>query len=352
MSQHTYAVPESVRQGEGKIPAPRSGAGVGRAPRSRARTRALAVLSTLLALLLPALPAAAAVSDPADAEGGFLLRLGGDAVVASSESVGAVVVVEGDASVAGLVGAVVVVNGTATLMGATVGTLVVVDGDAVLGEGTVVTEDVVLANSVIKEDGSVRIEGDVVEDLSAFRRAGDVFDVVFNIFGVLFALGGALLTLGAAALFAAIAPRTLRSATAAIKGEPGGVALSGVLFWFALPAVAVAALLTVVGAPTAFAIWFVVLPATAAAGYLVTGFWIGQLLMARGGMPHHPYGQALLGTVLLLAVGLVPFLGALVTFAASLVGGSALVLLAWREFRSRGSGDATPSSPPQPPATT
>jgi hypothetical protein len=68
-----------------------------------------------------------------------------------------------------------------------VGTLVVVGGDAVLADGTVVTGDVVLPNSKASNDGSVRIDGDIVQDLglAAFQRA-------FSIFNVVLAIGGAL----------------------------------------------------------------------------------------------------------------------------------------------------------------
>lgn len=45
-----------------------------------------------------------------------------------------------------------------------------------------------------------------------------------------------------------------------------------------MPLAAVALLLTVIGAPTAFAIWAVGLPV---AGYLVCAIWIGQLLADR-----------------------------------------------------------------------
>ena len=281
----------------------------------------------LIAAALPALPAAAAVSDSAGTDGGVLVRVAGDVAVPASRSVDVVVVVQGDLSLEGKVEVVVVVDGTAALTGATVGTLVVVGGEAVLRDGTVVTGDVVLPNSTMDRDGSSRIDGEVVTDLSGFQRALTFVNIVL-------AVGGALLTILAALLLAAIAPGTVRSAVTAIRADTGRVAIGGLVFWLALPLAAVPLLLTVVGAPTALAIWLLVLPAVAFAGYIVSAIWIGQLIVDRRGERHHPYVAALVGTALLLAVGLIPFLGGLVGFAAAIVGGSALALTAWRSFRS------------------
>ncbi len=302
----------------------------------------LGAVVAVLVLALSASAASAASAEAGDGAGGLLLRVDGDVVVGPTQSLGAVVVIQGDATVEGVVDAVVVVSGTAVLRGATVGTLVVVDGIAELSEGSVVSGDAVLPNSSMKNDGSGVIEGTVTTDVAAFRRALDVLSVV----NVVVAIGGVLLTLVAALVFAGIAPGTTRAATSAISGDPGHVALSGLLFWIALPVVAIALLLTVIGAPTAFAIWVVVLPLVGGAGYLVTGIWIGQLLVDRHRERHHPYVPALLGTAILLGAGLIPILGAVVSLVAVLVGGSALALLAWRSVRSSQSPLVAVGGPP------
>ncbi len=281
----------------------------------------------LLMLVAPALPAYAATG-PADVQEGVLVRVAGDAQVPASEAIGVVVVVQGDLVIEGTAAVVVVVDGTATLRGASVETLVVVNGAAVLTEGAVVNGDVVIPSSTITDDGSTRIGGSVVDDLSGLSTAFRILDVVLSI-------GGAIVTVLAALLFAALAPRSVRSAASVVAAQPGQVALSGLLFWIALPLVAVGLLLTVIGAPTAFAIWVAVMPAVAFAGYLVCAIWLGDVLVDRRRERAHPYGAALLGTAILLLVGLVPIFGALVGLAAALVGGSALALLGWRAFRSR-----------------
>lgn len=305
--------------------------GVGPAsPRRRRRVGpVLSLVSALLLMLLgSALPAHAAETATADSREGVLVRVAGDVLLSASEAIGVVVVVQGDLVVEGTAGVVVVVDGTATLRGASVEVLVVVDGAAVLTEGTVVSGDVVIPGSKLTDDGSARINGSVIDDLSGLSTAFRILDVVLTI-------GGAIVTVLAALLLAALAPGTVRSATSAVRAQPGQVALSGVLFWIALPLVAAGLLITVIGAPTAFAIWAVVMPAVGFVGYLVCAIWLGEVLVDRRRERSHPYGAALLGTAILLLVGLVPILGALVGLAAALVGGSALALLAWRAFRSR-----------------
>lgn len=315
-------------------------------PRGRAVAGVLGLLIALLTLLVPAVPAAAVVGAPADSEDGLLLRINGDAGLGASESVGAAIVVQGDLTVLGEAKVVVVVNGTATLQGARVGTLVVVDGAAVLRSGTVVTGDVVVPNSTVAVDGTSWIDGDIVDDLSGFNRAFSAFNVVFS---VAFAVGAALVTLIGALVFAAIGPGTARAAIRGIRADAGRVALSGLVFWIALPLLGVPLLLSVIGAPTAFAIWFVVLPGVAFLGYLVTGIWIGQLLVDRQGERHHPYAAAALGTVILIGVGIIPLAGALVALAASLVGGSALAWTAWQAVQSGQAPRAPQPAPMSPP---
>ncbi len=331
------------RRSEVRRPAPRRG---------RLGRSLLAVVGALAFMLLAAaLPASAATTGSADSQQGVLVRVAGDVQVPASETIDVVVVVQGDLTMEGTATVVVVVNGTATLRGASVETLVVVDGAAVLSEGTIVSGDVVVPSSTITDDGSTRIDGSVVDDLSGFTTVFRILDVVLTI-------GGAIVTVLAALLFAAIAPRTIRSATSAVRTQPGQVALSGLLFWIALPLLAVALLISVIGAPTAFAIWVGLMPAVAFAGYLVSAIWLGELLVDRRRERAHPYAAALLGAVILVLVGLVPILGALVGLVAALVGGSALVLLAWRAFRSRkdtsavagqvGSAGTGPAWPPGP----
>jgi hypothetical protein len=261
----------------------------------------------LLAVLMLAVPATALAQGSDGGDDGVLFRIAGDTVVEEGDSPDAVVVISGDLAVAGDAGAVVVINGSVVLSGATVDTLVVVSGDALLGEGSEVTGDVVLFSSTLVQEENTTIGGSIVEGFE-----------------------GAIVS---ALVSAAVAPRSTRATTKAIMTDFGAVVLAGVVFWLGLPVASVLILITIVGIPVALTVWFVVLPLMGFLGLLVSGIWIGDLIIARGRGEGHPYLAAFLGTLLLVIVGMVPVFGGMLITLASLLGGSALALVAWRNFR-------------------
>ena len=96
----------------------------------------LAILAAAV-LLVSLAGAAAAADDALDHTGRFIFVAGGDVDVPADEQADAVLVIGGDASVAGTVNALIVVNGTATLTGATVESLTIIAGEANLVAGSV-----------------------------------------------------------------------------------------------------------------------------------------------------------------------------------------------------------------------
>ncbi len=288
------------------------------------RRRLLVLFGVLVALLF--VPAAAFAQTQTDEEG-VLLRINGSAAIGPDEDVGAAVVVSGDLLVEGLARAVVVVDGTITIDGGEVDTLVVVRGTANLANGAVITGDVFLTESNLNDDGTGEVRGSINRDVEGFL-------VAFWIFGLLLAIGLGILAILGALTFAGVAPDTARRAGSAIRGDFGKVVLAGLGLWIGVPIVAGVLLFTIVGIPTTFAIWFAVLPAMAFLGYLVTGIWLGELIVAREGGVGHPYLAAFLGTLILVVAGFIPGLGPLVGFVAALLGSSALALLGWRNFRN------------------
>lgn len=286
------------------------------------------VLLGLLVVVVLAIPAAALAQSGNKDKSGVLFRAGGDVAVAEGERADAVIVIEGDLAVAGMAGTAVVVNGTAALTGATVDTLVVVNGDAVLGDGSTVTGDVVLFSSTLEQSDDSTIGGSVVEGFEGGFIAG------LWIFALILAVGFAIVAIVAALVFAAVAPVTARATGRVIMADLGAVVLAGLAFWIGLPIAAGLILVTIVGIPIALTIWLMVMPLVGFLGFLAAGIWIGDLIVARGRGVGHPYLAAFVGTLLLGLVGLVPFFGGLVVGLASLLGGSALALLAWRSFRS------------------
>ncbi|MFQ5966329.1 MAG: hypothetical protein ACE5MI_01815 [Acidimicrobiia bacterium] len=285
----------------------------------------LGLVAGILALVLVVPTAALAQSGEEDE--GVLIRIGGDAVLGSGEETGLALVIRGDLTVEGTSETVVVVNGTASLEGATVETLVVVSGEAVLGDGTVVTGDVWLADSSLTRLGTSEVQGVIRRDFQSGLLIG------LWILGIIIGIGlGVLAILGGMA-FAAVGAETARRAGRAIRESFGQVVIAGLVFWIALPIVGGFLFVTVIGIPTALAIWFVVLPVVGFLGYLVTGIWIGKLILSREDDRGKPYLAAFLGIVILVVAGIIPGLGGLIGTLAGLLGGSALALLMWNSFR-------------------
>lgn len=277
---------------------------------------------------------------------GVLIRVNGDAVLAADQDAGLALTVRGRLTVQGTAKTVVVVNGTAVLDGATVDTLVVVRGNAILREGTVVTGDVWLTNATLEQADGVEIGGAVRRNASGGILVG------LWILGLIIAVGVGVLAILGGLTFAAVAPGTARRAGDAIRHSFGQVVISGLVLWLAVPIVGGLLFATIVGVPTAIAIWLGLLPAMGFLGYIVTGIWLGELLVARDGGEGHPYLASFLGILLLIIAGIIPGLGGLIGGLAALLGGSALALLAWRGFRSvTGAPEAPGADPGVEPAT-
>lgn len=286
--------------------------------------RSLTVITLLVAVL--AIPAAA-LAQAEDTDEGVLVRVKGDAAVTQTDKIGVVVVVQGNLLVEGSAATVVVVDGTVDVVGGRIGTLVVVRGAAVLTQGATVTGDVWLTDSSISESDDSSVDGSIRRGLRGTWVAG------LWIVGLVLGIGLAVLTVVGALVFAAVAPNVARRAGQVIRGDLGRVLLAGAIFWIVLPVLAGFLLITLIGIPTSLTIWFAVMPVFAFLGYIVIGVWLGELIVARDGGEGHPYLAAFVGTVVLVLVGIIPGLGWVVGMLASLLGGSALALLAWRSFR-------------------
>jgi len=302
------------------------------APTVRRLARALVVIGVIAAVLAPV---AAFAQTDADEEG-LLVRVNGDGVIGAEETAGAAIVVRGDLLIEGSVTVAVVVDGNVTVKGGAVDTLVLVRGTANLTEGATVSGDVYLTDATLDDDGTAEVSGSINRDVEGFF-------VGLWVFGILLAIGLGLLALLGALVFAGVAPDTARSAGAAIRHDFGQVVLAGLGLWIAVPFIAGVLLITIVGIPSAFAVWLGVLPLMGFLGYLVTGIWIGEMIVARDGGIGHPYLAAFLGTLILALVGFIPGFGPLIGTLAALLGSSALALLGWRNFRNGDGEQAEPA---------
>ena len=287
--------------------------------------RRFIVIGLVTLFVLAPTVAHAQEEDPSE---GILIRVNGNATIGAEEVVGTVVVVNGDFVLEGTATTVVVVRGTANLTGATVETLVVVDGTANLGPDTVVSGDVFLSSSDLVRDPSAVVEGSVRDGWQWHISRG------LWILGALLAVGFAVLTLLGGLVIAAVAPNAARKASNAITADTGQTILAALIFWIVVPIIGGLAFVTLIGIPTALAIWFALLPVVAFIGLVVTGIWIGELLVARDGGTGHPYLAVTLGLLILIIIGLVPFIGGVVVWLASVVGGGAVALTAWRAMRA------------------
>ena len=297
-------------------------------------TRALGILGAILLSTLLLVPLALA-ADPAPSGGSVLIAINDDVSVPAGDQADAVIVINGTATILGSVDTVVAISGAADLQGATVETVVAVSSPVTLGAGTTVTGDVMKFESAVTTAPGATVTGDVTDMAFQFVGAAALLAPAF----LLFFLGIGLVTVVAGLVLAGIAARQVRAAEALIAHEPGPVLLVGLAGLVVPLLVAIALMITVIGAPLGIAILLFAWPAVAYVGYLVAGIFVGEFVVTRmqpGVVRERPYLAAVVGLILLQVAAIVP----LVTAIASLFGFGAVLLLAWRVFRSGHQGAA------------
>ena len=269
----------------------------------------------------------------------ILMRFNRDVEVAAGDTTSLLVVGRGNARIAGTAGAVLLLDGTAELLPtARVGHLTVVRGQAVLRQGSAVQGDVQLLDSGLRREPGATVTGEVARGYWARIEAGlRTFSLVIGI-GIWIAvlLGGLIAT--------AVDPAGVRRAGLTLTGEPGMSLLAAAVLWICAPFAALSAMTTIVGIPIGVGLFVFILPTLAFLGYLVCGIRLGGVTLRRmrpADPRERPYLAAALGLTLLPVLGMVPFLGGLVTALAATIGSGAVVLAAWRGSRLY----AAPSAP-------
>lgn len=302
------------------------------------------LIAALLALgLVLGIAGVALAAEELPHSGRVVFVADGDVEVAADEQADAVIVINGDARVAGTVNTLVVVQGTATVTGATLETLAIVDGTAALDSDTTVLGDVLRFDATVTGADAADIGGSV-KDMAADVAA---FGVFLAVSAIVLWIGVGIATLLFGLLAAGLAARQVRAATALIGREPVATGLVGLLSIVVVPVLAVLAMVTVIGVPTGLALLLVVWPAVAFIGYIVAAIWLGEWLLNRreGAVPaERPYAAAFLGLVIAFVIGFVP----LVTTILSIFGFGAVVLAAWRTLRTRGTPRSTLAPQPAP----
>jgi hypothetical protein len=295
--------------------------------------RVFIVVVGALFVLLPVTPAFAA----AGPSGESLVVLTGDAVVAEGESVQTVVVFDGSAEIAGHVSeTVVVLNGPARVSGQVEGDVVLLSGRLTLTDGAIVGGDVYAERRTIAPGAAV--EGVVRSPASVDWALG--WASAITMIAVWFAIAISVLVLGLALI--GLAPRAADAAYTAARTALGPSIGWGFAVFVGLPVVAAAAMGTLVGMPLGIAL-LLALVLIFAIGQTAGAWFLGRALV---GGPSRAV-SFLLGWAIVSGLGLIPGLGGLMWFAATVTGLGAISVALWRA-RSVSSAAAAPALPPMP----
>lgn len=293
----------------------------------------MALLGALLVTLALGAPALALDGAPAG-EGRVLISIDGDLTVPAGETADAVIVLQGDALIEGVVASVTVVGGTATLRGADVDTLAIIDGRAVLESGTIVSGDVLELNATVEQADGVIVEGAIralAQDLAGLA-------LFLGMAAIALWVGAVLAMIVAGLALAGLAARQVRATEAIISGQPLKAFLVGLAMVVLPPIVMVLLAVTIVGLPLALSILFMVWPALAFVGYLIGAIWLGDWVLRASGRRRadRPYLAAFVGVLLAGVLSFVPLVGAVI----SVFGLGAVTVVGWRTLAG------TPPSPP------
>jgi cytoskeletal protein CcmA (bactofilin family) len=278
--------------------------------------RSLLAALLMLVCLVPAANAAAQVE--ANSDGDDRIVLVGSVLVDREETAGDVYVLDGDVTIRGTVtGDVVVVDGDATIRGTVEGNVVTVAGLATLGRRGVVEGDIVYADEEPVQTPGSQVRGEVKK-----FDAGDagILGALAWLIGItvsLFLLGLILLLL---------APRAADAVARTAKAKALVSFGVGLLAFFLIPIIAVAALFTVVGIPFGVILLLLILPLYAIS-YVTAAFALGRRIIKGSRIV-----AFLVGLIILGLLSLIPIAGGLIGLLATMFG---LGLLLVTLFRAR-----------------
>jgi hypothetical protein len=273
--------------------------------------------TAVIALLLFCwvLPASALAAGPKER-----IVIVGDVLVDRGQTAKDVFVADGDVTVRGTVdGDVVVADGDVTLRGNVTGNVVTFAGTATLGRRAHVDGDVLYGDKKPKVAPGAKVGGEIKkvkgEDISGGALALQ--------FGIWLAVTISALILGLILL--ALFPKAADAVARTAKARTGRATLIGLLTFFLIPIVGVIALITIVGLPLGAGLLLAMLPLYGLA-YTASAFVVGRLVSKQGAR----FLAFIIGLAILRVLALVPFLGGLVWFLATILGLGALMVAAQR----------------------
>jgi cytoskeletal protein CcmA (bactofilin family) len=244
----------------------------------------------------------------------------GDVLVDRGQTTKDVVVADGDITVRGTVdGDVVAANGDVAIRGHVTGDVVTFAGTTTLGRRAQVDGDVAYGDKKPRVAPGAQIGGKVkkfkAEDLGGGAIALRI--------GLWLAVTISALVLGLILL--ALFPKAAVAVARTAKARTGRSFLVGVLLFVLIPIIGVIALITVIGIPLGAGLLLAMLPIYGLA-YTASAFVVGRLVSKQGAR----ILAFIIGLVVLRVLALVPFLGGIVWFLATILGLGALFVAAQR----------------------
>lgn len=283
------------------------------------------VLVLLVVLLLPASFAAA---QSADDDGTFVLQVNQPVSVGAGQVIDSVVIFDDTVTIDGRVAeSLWVINGDAVVNGEVPGDVVVFSGTLTLGPEATVGNVSLFSSDMTRADGAM-ITGDLHDGATTQMLTG-----AMAFFSVAFWIGTAIVTVLVGLAFVALAGRLLARSTETIMERPLESGVTGFATWVVLPILAIVAFVSLIGIPVGLAIVLVVIPLLALLGYIVAAFFVGTWLAALAKIEAGRYLVVVAGVIALQLLGLVPWLGGLVVFVATMLGTGALLYRLWHDRR-------------------
>lgn len=276
--------------------------------------------SLLAALLVICclVPASTASAD-ATANGDDRIVIGGSVLVDRDQTAGDILVLDGDVTIRGTVqGDVIVVSGDVTIRGTVQGDVVTVAGLATLGRAGRVQGDIIYGDDEPVLTPGSQVAGDVQK-----FSVGDAG--ILGAIGTFIALTLSMFLLGLVLLL--LAPRAADAVARTAAAKPGVSVLVGLLGFFLIPIIAIAAFFTVVGIPLGIILLLLLLPLYAIS-YVTAAFALGRRILKGSRIL-----AFLVGLVILALLSLIPIAGGLIVFLA-LVFGLGLLLMTLVRARS------------------
>jgi hypothetical protein len=274
-------------------------------------------------------PTSEITANLSDGEDSVLVKINGNTQVPAGDTIKNAVVINGNINVAGTVeGTVLVVEGDAVVTGTIEDTISVVRGTLTLEAGSTVHDVMLIDSDLVQADGAT-ITGDL-ED----RGLDFSFGRGLAIFSALWWVGMTIVVLVAAAIFAWLGRKQLFGSADTLKNDFVKSLITAVVMWILLPLGAALILFTLIGAPLALLIFLVVLPALWVIGIIVVGTWLGSLIV-KPTDTGRAIGAAVLGTLIVSLISLIPFV-AIVTTIAAILGSGAFV---YRALTNRNATD-------------